>query len=179
MRQGERAHAGILRQKRVGGKVAGLLTCIKACRRPDLKKCRVDEGLGAPTNIAPSRGSRGATKTDSGGCMELMVGDARVVTDDEGYLIDPGDWNESVAEALACSEGLVLNGDHWEVIRFVRAFFDEHQVIPDARFAIRHLADHGMGAKARARLFELFPYGYVKQVCKVAGMRRPRGWSTG
>ncbi|WP_205735996.1 TusE/DsrC/DsvC family sulfur relay protein [Acidiferrobacter sp. SPIII_3] len=118
-------------------------------------------------------------KTDSGGYMELMVGDARVVTDDEGYLIDPGDWSESVAEVLARSEGLALNGDHWEVIRFVRAFFDEHQVTPDARFAIRHLADHGMGAKARARLFELFPYGYVKQACKVAGMRRPRGWSTG
>ncbi|WP_297365731.1 TusE/DsrC/DsvC family sulfur relay protein [Acidiferrobacter sp.] len=111
--------------------------------------------------------------------MEMSVGGVRVVTDDEGYLVDPGDWNESVAEALARAEGLALDNDHWDVIRFMRAFFDEHQVIPDARFAIRHLAERGMGAKARARLFELFPYGYVKQACKVAGMRRPRGWSTG
>jgi tRNA 2-thiouridine synthesizing protein E len=28
-------------------------------------------------------------------------------------------------------------------------------------------------------LFVLFPYGYVKQACKIAGMRRPRAWSTG
>jgi tRNA 2-thiouridine synthesizing protein E len=28
-------------------------------------------------------------------------------------------------------------------------------------------------------LFELYPYGYVKQACKIAGMRRPRAWSTG
>ncbi|WP_231363566.1 TusE/DsrC/DsvC family sulfur relay protein [Thioalkalivibrio sulfidiphilus] len=29
------------------------------------------------------------------------------------------------------------------------------------------------------RLYELFPYGYMQQVCKIAGMRRPRAWSTG
>ncbi|MGC2048350.1 MAG: sulfite reductase subunit gamma, partial [Gallionella sp.] len=23
------------------------------------------------------------------------------------------------------------------------------------------------------------PYGYVKQACRIAGMKRPRGWSTG
>ena len=31
----------------------------------------------------------------------------------------------------------------------------------------------------QARLVELFPYGYVKQTCKIAGMKRPRAWSTG
>jgi tRNA 2-thiouridine synthesizing protein E len=31
----------------------------------------------------------------------------------------------------------------------------------------------------RGKLFELFPYGYVKQACRIAGMRRPRAWSTG
>ncbi len=111
--------------------------------------------------------------------MEIIVKGARVAVDAEGYLVDPGDWNESVALALAQSEGLVLEDDHWVVIRFMRGFFEERQVAPDVRFAIRHLADQGMGVKARARLFELFPYGYVKQACKVAGMRRPRGWSTG
>jgi len=24
-----------------------------------------------------------------------------------------------------------------------------------------------------------FAYGYVKQACKIAGMKRPRAWSTG
>lgn len=98
--------------------------------------------------------------------------------DDEGYLIDPADWNESVAEALAASEGIQLNDEHWDVLRFMRAFYEEHQVAPDARFVIKHLADR-LGNDARKRLFELFPYGYVKQACKIAGMRRPRAWSTG
>jgi tRNA 2-thiouridine synthesizing protein E len=98
--------------------------------------------------------------------------------DAEGYLIDPADWNEAVAEAFARQENIQLTDDHWDVIRFIRADYDEHQVIPDARFAIKHLAER-YGSDARKKLFELFPYGYVKQACRIAGMRRPRAWSTG
>lgn len=98
--------------------------------------------------------------------------------DGEGYLIDPADWNEAVAEAFARQENISLTDDHWDVIRFIRESYDEHQVIPDARFAIKHLAER-YGPDARKKLFELFPYGYVKQACRIAGMRRPRAWSTG
>jgi tRNA 2-thiouridine synthesizing protein E len=98
--------------------------------------------------------------------------------DAEGYLVDPADWNEEVAAALAEEENLQLNDDHWDTIRFMRDYFDEHQVIADARFVIKHLAER-MGREAQKKLFELYPYGYVKQACKIAGMRRPRAWSTG
>jgi tRNA 2-thiouridine synthesizing protein E len=101
-------------------------------------------------------------------------------TDDEGYLIDPADWDESVAEELARCEGVSLTPRHWEVLHFMRRFHDEHQVMADGRFVIRFLAeDQGLSESARKRLFELFPYGYVRQACKIAGMRRPRAWSTG
>jgi tRNA 2-thiouridine synthesizing protein E len=100
--------------------------------------------------------------------------------DAEGYLTDPAQWSPALAEELARREGIVLGDEHWAVIRFMRAFYDEHQVAADARFAIRALGEHlGAGRDARRRLFELFPYGYVKQACKIAGMRRPRAWSTG
>ncbi len=97
--------------------------------------------------------------------------------DDEGYLIDPADWTEKIAIELARSENIVLTEEHWVALRFMRRFLDEHQVAPDARFVMRHLSTT-VGA-GRNRLFELFPYGYVKQACKIAGMRRPRAWSTG
>jgi TusE/DsrC/DsvC family sulfur relay protein len=98
--------------------------------------------------------------------------------DAEGYLIDPGDWNEDVARALAKEENIELNDDHWDAIRFMRDFYEENQVTADARFVIKHLAER-MGKEAQKQLFVLFPYGYVKQACKIAGMRRPRAWSTG
>ena len=99
--------------------------------------------------------------------------------DVEGYLVDPADWSEAVAEQLARLENLKLGEDHWDVIRFIRASYDEHQIIPDARFAMQTSPTQRLGKDARNKLFELFPYGYVKQACKIAGMRRPRAWSAG
>ena len=97
--------------------------------------------------------------------------------DAEGYLIDPSDWSETVAEALAAREHIQLGEEHWSAIRFMRDWLEERQVAPDVRHVIKHLSEtFGTG---RNRLFELFPYGYVQQTCKIAGMRRPRSWSTG
>jgi len=98
--------------------------------------------------------------------------------DAEGYLVEPLDWSEEVALELARQENIELDEDHWDVLRFMRAYYDEHQVAPDARFVIKHLTQR-LGNTARNKLFELFPYGYVKQACKIAGMKRPRAWSTG
>jgi tRNA 2-thiouridine synthesizing protein E len=98
--------------------------------------------------------------------------------DAEGYLLEPEQWTEDVARALAKREGIALSEDHWDVLRFMRSFYEEHQVAADARFVIRHLAAR-LGPDARNRLFELFPYGYPGQACKIAGMKRPRAWSTG
>lgn len=98
--------------------------------------------------------------------------------DTEGYLVEPADWNEDIARALAVEEKLELNADHWDAIRFMRDYYDEHQIAADARFVIKHLGAR-YGRAAQKKLFELFPYGYVKQACKIAGMKRPRAWSTG
>lgn len=98
--------------------------------------------------------------------------------DAEGYLVEPGEWNEAVAHALARSANIELGDDHWDVLRFMRAYYEEHQVAADARHVIKHLEQSLPGA-GRNYLFDLFPYGYVAQACKIAGMKRPRGWSTG
>ena len=97
--------------------------------------------------------------------------------DDEGYLVDPADWNEKLARVMAWQENIELGDAHWVAIHFMRDFYQEHQVIPDVRFVTRHLTERLGGS--RNLVFELFPYGYVKQACKIAGMKRPRGWSTG
>jgi len=102
------------------------------------------------------------------------------VLDEEGYLVDPADWNESVAEDLARRERIELTDAHWTVIRFMRRYYEEHQIAPDARHVMKHLAEYrGPEQADRNDLFRLFSYGYVKQACKIAGMRRPRAWSTG
>jgi TusE/DsrC/DsvC family sulfur relay protein len=101
--------------------------------------------------------------------------------DEQGYLVNPEDWTAELARQLAREESLQLEDDHWLVIDFIRDQFDQHQVTPDIRHAAKFLAGQtGLDKKSgKARIFELFPYGYVKQACKIAGMRRPRAWSTG
>jgi tRNA 2-thiouridine synthesizing protein E len=98
--------------------------------------------------------------------------------DGEGYLIDPFNWSEEIAREFAAQENVELTEEHWDAIRFMREYYLEHQIAPDVRHVMKHLAERP-GPESRNRIFELFPYGYVKQACRIAGMKRPRAWSTG
>lgn len=99
----------------------------------------------------------------------------------EGYLLDPASWDEQIALALAAEEALTLHDESWQVLHFMRDYWQEHQVAPDVRHVIGFLAGvQGIDKKAaKEKLFQMFPYGYVKQACKIAGMMRPLAWSTG
>ena len=72
--------------------------------------------------------------------MQLDIGGKPVPIDDEGYLIDPDDWNEQVAEELARQEHIDLTREHWVVIRFMREYYEQHHIAPDARHVIKYLA---------------------------------------
>jgi tRNA 2-thiouridine synthesizing protein E len=103
-----------------------------------------------------------------------------LATDAEGYLVEPETWDRDVAAQLAASEGLTLQDEHWPVLEFMRRYYAEHQIAADARHVIRYMGEElGLGHAAHKRLYELFPYGYVQQACKIAGMKRPRAWNTG
>ena len=101
--------------------------------------------------------------------------------DAEGYLINPDDWNQEVANELAKEEGIELNDAYWPILHFMRKYYGERHVAPDVRHLTDYLATENQCDKKAAKklIFELFPYGYVKQACKIAGMKRPRAWSTG
>jgi len=105
----------------------------------------------------------------------------KIPVDQYGYRLDPEDWNEAAAEELARKAGVTLTPLHWDVLQFMRAILDEHGVAPDARFVFRFLESQTFGKSKSGRdmFFELFPYGYTGQACRIAGMRQPRAWSTG
>ena len=105
----------------------------------------------------------------------------QIARDPDGYLFDPLDWNETVACQLAAEEGIELNEAHWPVLRYMHERWITNRIAPDVRHVMEFLAsEHGFDKKtAKTHLYKLFPYGYVKQACKIAGMQRPRVWSTG
>ena len=97
-------------------------------------------------------------------------------TGDEGYLLDPSHWTEDIARQFAAQDDLQLTDEHWVVLNFVRRWHTEHGVPPSVRDVTQFMKGEGY---SRNRVYELFPYGYVQQTCKIAGMIKPRSWSTG
>jgi tRNA 2-thiouridine synthesizing protein E len=107
--------------------------------------------------------------------MALEVGGKTFKTDEEGFLLDPHIGDESLAQHIAQGEKLDLNEASWAVVRYVREHLDSHGQVPEARHVLKELGKHfGRKKAARKFLYELFPYGYEQQACKIAAMRKPR-----
>ena len=51
-----------------------------------------------------------------------------IPTDKAGYLLDHTLWNEDMVPTLAANENITLSEPHWEVIRFVRNFYEEFEI---------------------------------------------------
>ena len=113
--------------------------------------------------------------------MHKLSNEFQIARDPEGYLVDPVDWDESIACRLAAEEGIELKEAHWPVLHFMREQWTQNRIAPDVRHVMDFVASkRGIDKKeAKTLLYKLFPYGYVKQACKIAGMQRPRVWSTG
>ena len=106
--------------------------------------------------------------------MSLQLKETHIDTDDEGYLLNPGDWSLELAEVIAGGENLELTNDRLEIVQFVRSHFEERECIPELRTLLKTLRDrHGKEKATRKYVYELFPYGYGQQACKIAGMRKP------
>lgn len=106
----------------------------------------------------------------------FIEADGRVIeTDQLGYLLDPSDWNELVACALADREDIVLGPDHWTMIEFVRDWYSERQAVPEARWLLKAMKQQlGEEKGTRKYLHKMFPHGYGPELCKIAGMTMPR-----
>ena len=107
----------------------------------------------------------------------IRVGDRLIETDSEGYLLRLSDWSEAFALALARREGLALTQSHWELIRFLRAYYVEHGVQPQVRVMIRHFTEAwGPLRGSNHHLHEMFPRGGPqKQGNRLAGLLRTKG----
>ncbi len=97
-------------------------------------------------------------------------------TDEEGYLADLTQWNPDLATAMAKADGADLDENHWEVINFLREYYEEYQIAPAVRVLTKAIGKKLGPDKGNSKyLYELFPYGPAKQACKYAGLPKPTG----
>lgn len=108
---------------------------------------------------------------------KLNVGGREVLTDQEGYILDMDAWSEDFARAQAASEGLTLTEEHWQVIRFLRDWYEDHDVQAQVRDMVMHFREVWGPEKGNSRyLHDIFPMGGPqKQGNRVAGMRKTKG----
>ncbi len=101
---------------------------------------------------------------------------AVVEADEEGYIQDISLWTRELAELIARAENIEMTGDHWEVVNFLRDYYEEYQIAPAVRILTKAIKKSLGPDKGNSRyLYELFPYGPAKQACKIAGLPKPTG----
>ena len=108
--------------------------------------------------------------------MTIEVNGKSLETDEEGYLANLGDWEKDVADVMAKADGIDLSDDHWEIINFLREYYEEYQIAPAVRVLTKAVGKKLGKDKGNSKyLYELFPYGPGKQACKFAGLPKPTG----
>jgi tRNA 2-thiouridine synthesizing protein E len=96
--------------------------------------------------------------------------------DEEGYIVDLGQWSEALAKHIAEQEHLDMTPEHWEVVNFLREYYQEYQIAPAIRVLTKAIGKRlGQDKGSNKYLYELFPYGPAKQACKIAGLPKPTG----
>ena len=56
--------------------------------------------------------------------MPLEVNGKTYETDEEGYLANINEWEPGLADAMAEADGTALGDNHWEVINFLREYYE-------------------------------------------------------
>ena len=99
-----------------------------------------------------------------------------IEADEEGYLIELSIWSKELAVLIAADEDIEMEDDHWEVINFLRQYYEDFQIAPAVRVLTKAIKKKMGPEKGNSKyLYELFPYGPGKQACKIAGLPKPTG----
>ena len=108
--------------------------------------------------------------------MAYEVNGSVFEADEEGYITDISAWNKDLAELIAKDENIDMNSDAWEVVNFLRNYYEEYQIAPAVRVLTKAIKKKLGADKGNSKyLYELFPYGPAKQACKIAGLPKPTG----
>jgi len=106
----------------------------------------------------------------------IEVNGKQLDVDEEGYLQNLEDWNMDVANFLAKEEGIDMTENHWEVVNFLREYYEEYKIAPMIRILTKAIGKKLGADKGNTKyLYELYPGGPAKQACKIAGLPKPTG----
>ena len=97
-------------------------------------------------------------------------------TDEDGYLVNIEDWSNEVAGHLAKEENVEMTDAHWEVVNFLREYYEEYKIAPMIKILVKAIGKRLGPDKGNTKyLYELYPDGPARQANKIAGLPRIGG----
>ncbi len=106
----------------------------------------------------------------------VEIAGKQVEVDEDGYLVNLEDWTKDVAEVFAKEDDLDLTDAHWEVINFLREYYEKYQIAPMIKILVKEIGKTMGKEKGNTKyLYELYPAGPAKQACRFAGLPKPTG----
>ena len=114
--------------------------------------------------------------------MALVVNGKTIETNQDGFLLNPEDWDEDVMEALIAQHEAAGHKAVSEtakgLIVYVRDFYQDHQRHPTMHDLVSDLGQHKgetfRDAEAyKTFLYEMFPHGPEMMLAKLAGLPEP------
>ena len=102
----------------------------------------------------------------------FTFGNKTYATDTEEFISDFNDWDEEFARGMAPKTGIIagLSDDHWKIIHYIRNTFRETGKCPLVYETCRTNRLHLQELK------RLFPAGYLRGACKLAGVSYKEGY---
>ena len=92
----------------------------------------------------------------------------------DGYMLHREEWTEEAGAEIAAEEEIRLNDDHWDVIYFLRDYYERFQVSPNVKVLVKQMKEVlGDNSFSTKKLYDLFPKGPAFQGCRIAGLPKP------
>lgn len=96
--------------------------------------------------------------------------------DEDGYLTNLDQWTKELADHIAKAEEIEMTPAHWEVVNFLREYYQKYQIAPMIKILVKEIGKVLGPDKGNTKyLYELYPGGPAKQACKIAGLPKPTG----
>jgi tRNA 2-thiouridine synthesizing protein E len=103
--------------------------------------------------------------------MAIEINGTSIETTDSGYLVNPIDWNEDVAQFIADAEGIEMTDKHWDVVHYLRdEYMNNNQNQPMERQLLKDMGKKWGSKPSSKDLYKLFPLAPTKQGTKIAGL---------
>jgi TusE/DsrC/DsvC family sulfur relay protein len=117
-------------------------------------------------------------ETETAGPMQKYIEfEGRLIPlDEDGHLLNAGDWSEGLAVHLAVADGMELTDEHWQVLHFIREYYLRFKSFPMPRVLIKGLnRELGKDHFTIKSLYALYPDTPMRRSCRYAGIPQPAG----